>query len=128
MVAKSEKLQMLAPDSEDYRKFETQLAQELATLEVKQRNEMRALMVREAQLHFQTYQQVKTVVNEYCAAKNIRLVLRHTDQETNVDNPKSVMAGVNKNLVFYTPDIDITNEIIRQIGGVASLQGDTLQR
>lgn len=128
MVAKSEKLQMWTPDSEDYRNFETQLAQELATLEVQQRSEMRSLMVREAQLHFQTYQQVKKVVNDYCAAKNIRLVLRHTDQKLNVDNPKSVMADVNKNLVFYTPEIDITNEIIRQIGGVASLQGDTSQR
>lgn len=128
MVAKSEKLQMWTPDSEDYRNFETQLAQELATLEVQQRSEMRSLMVREAQLHFQTYQQVKKVVNDYCAAKNIRLVLRHTDQKLNVDNPKSVMADVNKNLVFYIPEIDITNEIIRQIGGVASLQGDTSQR
>ena len=128
MVAKSEKLQMWTPDSGDYRNFETQLAQELATLEVQQRSEMRSLMVREAQLHFQTYQQVKKVVNDYCAAKNIRLVLRHTDQKLNVDNPKSVMADVNKNLVFYTPEIDITNEIIRQIGGVASLQGDTSQR
>ena len=128
MVAKSEKLQMWTPDSEDYRNFETQLAQELATLEVQQRSEMRSLMVREAQLHFQTYQQVKKVVNDYCAAKNIRLVLRHTDQKLNVDNPKSVMADVNKKLVFYTPEIDITNEIIRQIGGVASLQGDTSQR
>lgn len=132
MVAKSEKLQeklqMWTPDSEEYRNSETQLAQELATLEVQQRSEMRSLMVREAQLHFQTYQQVKKVVNDYCAAKNIRLVLRHTDQKLNVDNPKSVMADVNKNLVFYTPEIDITNEIIRQIGGVASLQGDTSQR
>ena len=128
MVAKSEKLQMWTPDSEDYKNFETKLAQELATLEVQQRSKMRSLMVREAQLHFQTYQQVKKVVNEYCAAKNIRLVLRHTDQETNVDNPKSVMARVNTNLVYYGPDIDITNEIIRQIGGVASLQGDTSQR
>lgn len=128
MVAKSEKLKLWTPDSENYRNFETQLAQELATLEVQQRSEMRSLMVREAQLHFQTYQQVKKVVNDYCAAKNIRLVLRHTDQKLNVDNPKSVMADVNKNLVFYTPEIDITNEIIRQIGGVASLQGDTSQR
>ena len=128
MIAKSEKLHMFTPDSPEYRDFESKLAQELAALEVKQRNEMRSLMVREAQLHYQTYQQVKKVVNEYCAAKNIRLVLRHSELETNVDNPKSVMAGVNKNLVFYTPDIDITGEIIRQIGGVASLQDDTLNR
>ena len=128
MVAKSEKLQMFTPGTEDYKAAETALAQELAALEVGQRGEMRTLMVREAQLHFETYQQVKTVIDKYCEAKNIRLILRHSELESDVGNPNSVMAMVNSNIVHSAAGTDITNEIIRQIGGVASLQGDTQQK
>jgi len=128
MVAKSEKLTMLTPNSEDYKAYETKLAQELAGLEVQQRNEMRGLMVREAQLHFETYQQVKTVIDQFCEAQNIRLVLRHSEQELDVDNPNSVMAKVNSNIVYHAPGRDITNDIIKQIGGVASLPGETQDR
>ena len=128
MVAKSEKLQMFTPGTEDYKNAETSLAQELAALEVEQRGKMRALMVREAQLHFETYQEVKSVINKFSEAKNIRLVLRHSELELDPSNPNSVMAGVNNNIVYSAPGRDITNEIIRQIGGVASLQSDTQNR
>lgn len=120
MLEKSENLTTLDPNSEEHKAYETKLAQELATLEVEQRNQMRALMVREAQLHFETYQQVKSVIDAYCESQSVRLVLRHSELELDIDNPNSVMAKVNSNIVYHAPGRDITNDVIRQIGGTVT--------
>ena len=125
MVAKSEQLNAFTPDSEEFKNAETMLAQELAKLEVEQRNAMRKLMQREAKLHFDTYQQVKQTVTDYCAEKGFRLVLRHSTLELDIDNPNSIMQEVNNNIVFFSPGRDITGAIIQKLNGTASLPGNT---
>lgn len=128
MVAKSERLKMLTPGSEEFKRGETELAEELARLEVEQRDTMRKLMQREAQLHYDTYQQVNQLIGQYCAEKGIRLVLRHNDQELDVDNPNSVMQYVNSNVVYYAPGRDITADIIQRLSGTARLPGNNINR
>lgn len=121
MAAKSEKLKIYTPGSDEFRAAETALAQELARLEVEQRDLMRQLMQREAKLHFETYQQVKQLIQNYCQNQGVRLVLRHSDQELNVDDPNSIMQQVNGNIVYYAPGRDITGAIIQQLNGSARL-------
>lgn len=128
MVAKSERLKMLTPGSEEFKAGETALAEELARLEVEQRDAMRKLMQREAQLHYDTYQQVKQLIGQYSASQGIRLVLRHNDQELDVDNPNSIMQYVNANVVYHAPGRDITAAIIQQLNGTAGVPGNNINR
>ncbi len=120
VMAKSEQLKIYTPGSDEFKQAETSLAEEVARLEVEQRDKMRKLMQREAQLHFQTYEQVKQLINQYCEAGGIRLVLRHSEIELDIDNPNSVMQQVNSQVVFYRPAANITDAIIRQMNGTAS--------
>lgn len=125
MLLRSEQLQKsFKPGTESFKSAETELAQELAAMEVDQRDSMRKLMQREAQLHFQTYQQVKQVIDDYCAARSIRLILRHAKTSIDEGNPNSVMQEVNKNIVYHASGLDITNAIIRQMSNTASLPGN----
>ena len=64
-------------ETEEFRRAETELAQEAAALEVKQKNKLRGLMEQEAQLHFQTYQEIKQAIETFCQQRQIALVLRH---------------------------------------------------
>lgn len=128
MMAKSERLKMLTPGSEEFKAGETDLAQELARLEVEQRDAMRKLMQREAQLHFNTYQQVKQLINRFSSSKGIRLVLRHAEQELDIDNPNSIMQHVNGNIVYYSPDRDITAAIIQQLNSTAGVPSNNPNR
>ena len=55
LVQKAEVLKQYKPGSTDFKNAETTLAQQSAAMEVEQRDKMRALMVKEAKLHFDTY-------------------------------------------------------------------------
>lgn len=99
-------------ETDDFRNAETKLAQEAAALEIKQKNKLRGLMEQEAQLHFQTYQEIKTAIETFCQQRQISLVLRHSSQEVDPENPASMMQRVNGKVVFYRADNEITSQII----------------
>ena len=122
MMAKSEQLKILIPGTDDYKAKESALAQELAALEVEQQQKMRVLMQREAKLHFDTYNEVKSIINRFCEQQGIRLVLRHSQLELDPENPNSIMQEVNSPVVFYEPDRDITGAILQIVNGTASTQ------
>lgn len=128
MAAKSERLKMLTPGSQEFKDGESSLAQELARLEVEQRDAMRKLMQREAQLHYNTYQQVKQTITQYSASQGIRLVLRHNELELDVDNPNSVMQYVRGNVVYHAPGRDITPAIIQLVNGTANVAPNNINR
>ncbi len=128
MAAKAERLKMLTPGSEEFKQGETALAEELARLEVEQRDAMRKLMQREAQLHYDTYHQVKQIVNQYCNNQGIRLVLRHSEQELDIDDPKSVMRYIGGNVVYHAPGRNITANVIQMVNGTANVPANNLNR
>jgi len=102
----------LQKESEEFRNAESKLAQEAAALEVQQKNKLRGLMEQEAQLHFQTYQEIKKAIETFCTQRQISLVLRHSGQEVDPENPASMMQRVNGKVVFYRADNEITSQII----------------
>ena len=70
-------LQGLEPSSSEFKAEESRLAQKSAAKEVEQRGVMRELMKREARLHFDTYNEVKNVIANYCERAGIKMVLRY---------------------------------------------------
>ena len=126
LVQKAEVLKQYKPGSAEFKNAETGLAQKSAAMEVEQRDKMRALMVKEAQLHFDTYTEVNTIVGQLCEAQGIQLVLRYNSQEMDIKNPASVMQRVNGSVIYHNPSNDITQLIIgriSQLKGTASNTG-----
>ncbi len=115
LAAKKEKLRAFRPGSDDFKALETKLAQEQAAFSVEQNGILRELMNREAKLHYDTYQQVTTVIGEYCNSRNIQLVLRYNSEKMDPSQPGSIMEKVNGNVVYYLPQKDVTAEILQQI-------------
>lgn len=99
-------------ETDEFRSAETELAQEVAALEIKQKNKLRGLMEKEAQLHYQTYQQIKQAIETYSQQRQINLVLRHSGNEVDQKNPASIMQRVNGKVVFYRAENEITSQII----------------
>ena len=131
MIQKSEILNQYEPGSAEFNQAETQLAQESAAIEVKQRNVMRDLMQREAELHYQTYLEVTNVISQYCQEQGIQLVLRYNSQQMEPSNPQAIMQKVNGNVVFHRNHKDITNMIIQRVAqasGTANRGQNSTQR
>lgn len=112
MIKKAEVLRQYEPGSEDFKRAESALAQESAAIEVEQRNKMRVLMQREAQVHYDTYQQIQQTITEYCDDRGIQLVMRHNSLEMDADNPQTIMQKVNGSVVYYHPGQNITDAIV----------------
>lgn len=108
-------LKGLDPSSADFKSEETRLAQKAAAKEVEQRGVMRELMKREAQLHFDTYNEVKSVITDYCSKNGIQLVMRFNSVPMDENEPSVIMQKVNGTVIFHTNQKDITNDIVTQI-------------
>ena len=103
------------PTSPEFKAEETRLAQKSAAKEVEQRNKMRDLMKKEAQLHFDTYNEIKAMIAEYAQKQGVRMVMRYNSQEIDPSVPASIMQKVNGSIVFHTNQKDITEEVVGQI-------------
>ena len=117
LMQKAEVLNQFEIESDDYRDHEAKLAKESATMEVEQRNKMRNLLKREAELHFHTYIEISEAVSQYCEEYNIQLVLRFNSDEMNPKDPRSIMQQVNGGVVFHSQTADITTAIIQRVAG-----------
>ena len=115
LMQKAEVLQQYEPGSTEFNQAETKLAQESAAIEVEQRDVMRKLMQREAQLHYDTYVEVTKFIADYCQEQGIQLVLRFNSQEQEADNPQAIMQKVNGSVVYHRNQNNITATVIQRI-------------
>ncbi|MEL7496811.1 MAG: OmpH family outer membrane protein [Planctomycetota bacterium] len=120
LVVKAEGLKRFKAGTPDYIAAEAKLAQESAAMEVEQRNKMRDMMLSEAKLHYDTYQQVAQLIDQYCDTQQIQLVLRYNSEAMDANNPSSVMLRVNSSVIYHNPNNDITDLIIGQLMGQAN--------
>ncbi len=131
LIQKAEVLKQYEPGSNEFNQAETRLAQESAAIEVEQRDAMRKLMQREAQLHYDTYIEVTSIISEYCQEQGIQLVLRYNSEEAQPNNPQSIMQAVNGSVIYYQSQKDITPIIIQRIAqakGSANRGTNNVQR
>lgn len=112
---KAELLNQYDRQSMEFREAEAELAREAAAMEVEFRNKMLNLVKAEANLHYNTYQQINEIVSAYCQQQDFNLVLRHSNVEMVPSNPDSVMQGVNSQVIFFRPNRDITDEIAKRV-------------
>lgn len=122
--AKSEQLRNFKVGSPEYKQLETELAQQSANLEVERRNKTREFVQAEAKLHFDTYYQVTQAIGGFCEQRGYRIALRYSNLQMNeTSDPASIMQRVNEYVVFHRPQIDITQDIIRSLGGTTPQVG-----
>lgn len=115
LMIRAEELNAYKAGSEKYRSLETELAQEAASMEVEQRNRLREMVTREAELHFATYQQVSAAIDSYCQQRGIQLILRFNSDPMDPAEPNSIMNKVNGSVVYHAAGKDITDDIIQRV-------------
>lgn len=119
----TEKRQKLAQNykvgTPEFKQAEISLATEESNLKTKTQQTERDYMNKEAQLYYNTYLQVQSVVTTFANKNNITLVLRFDSSPIDQTNRASVSAGVNR-FIVYQNSLDITDFIIKEVnGGVA---------
>jgi Skp family chaperone for outer membrane proteins len=108
------------PNSPEFKQREKDLALQAAQLDLDAREKVRELTIREANIHYNTYNEVTKYIEEYCTKKEIRLVMRYTGGEMKPSDPDSIMQQINGAVVFYRPEKDITNAIVQSMAATKS--------
>jgi len=117
--ALAEQLKTLKPGTVDYGNKEKEYASLQADLSVQVRQKQREFLEKEAQVRYQAYQEVQQQVESFCTTYGIQLVIRFNRVPIDGTKPQEVMMGVTRPIV-YQNQLDITNHIIKQLGGGVS--------
>jgi Skp family chaperone for outer membrane proteins len=110
-----ERLKDFRQGSPDYKALEEEAANRQANLAIKIQQQKREFLLREAKNYYNVYQEVQQEVNYYCAAQGVAVVLRFSRETVDVDNPDSVLAEINKPVITYDRNLDITDLILNQL-------------
>ena len=121
-----EQLKTFHTGSPDYKSLEARIAKRRADLAVQVAQQKREFLRKESSVYYGVYQEIQYEVNDYCRAKQVAVVLRFSREPVDVERPESVLAYINKPVITYSKDLDISDLILAQLNrrGVAPPGGN----
>jgi Skp family chaperone for outer membrane proteins len=108
------KLQQLKPGSKEHDDTLLLVSRLQTELKLANARGQHGIMKQEAALYGDTYGEIAEAIGEYAKANGIRLVLRAHHAPIDPDNHKSVMAAINRQVV-YQERLDITGHILKEL-------------
>ena len=79
------------------------------------KNRRRDYLCREAEIYLRTYQDVEREVGEHAKAHGLSVVIRFNDTPVDVDIAESIIAFVNRPVVWHDPKLNITQPDLDRI-------------
>lgn len=95
--------------------LEGKVEQDQAALRTWARQQEAQLLNEEAQVYFNTYKKMQSVVSTLAQNYNISLVMRYDGSEVSAASRPEVIKAVNRSVVYHK-DIDLTNMVIKEMG------------
>ena len=125
----AERLNDFKPGTPDYKAAEEELVKRRAELQAKVAMQKKEFLQREAKIYYNVYTEIMQEVQYYCQANNVGLVLSFNGDKINPESPDDVLRGINRPVVNYNPDLDITPMILTRISpqNRPAATGDTRQ-
>jgi Skp family chaperone for outer membrane proteins len=124
--AMAEQLKTLKPGTPDYAGKEKEFASLSADLQVQVRQKSREFLEQEAQIRYESYQEIQQHVATFCQSYGIQLVIRFNREPIDASKPQEVQMGLNRPIV-YQNSLDITQHIIDSLNPTAAAAPQTPQ-
>lgn len=110
-----EALQSYRAGSLEYKQKEEEAARLTSDLQVKVGLKKKELLESEARVYFTVYRQLEQKVAVFAQRNRITMVLRFNSDEMKEDDRNSVLQGVNRAVVYYHPNLDVTNLVLLEL-------------
>jgi Skp family chaperone for outer membrane proteins len=120
LQARSEGLKQYGSSSPEYKRLEEELARLGSDMQVKVGLKRKEFLEHEARVYFDIYREIEQTVAVFCQLHRIGLVLRFNGDEMKPDDRNSVLAGVNR-AVVYQQNLDITQHILQKLNAGAQM-------
>lgn len=118
-----QQLKTLTEGGAEYSKLEKQLVAKMAEFEGFRREKSREFLKKESQIYSQVYHEVEDVVKQFANYYGYTLVIRFNREEENPDNPQQVLQNMNRQVVYYREDDDITQKILGKLNKNLAKEG-----
>jgi len=109
-----EELKRWEPGSAEFKNLEESIAQKRADLQVKMQIKKKNLMLREAKMYLEVYNEIREQVAYFSRQNGITLVLRFSSGQVNSEDPRQIQTALLKPVVFQDR-IDITQSILNRL-------------
>ncbi len=109
-----EELKRWEPGSAEFKNLEESIAQKRADLQVKMQIKKKNLMLREAKMYLEVYNEIREQVAYFSRQNGITLVLRFSSGQVNSEDPRQIQTALLKPVVFQDR-IDITQPILNRL-------------
>jgi Skp family chaperone for outer membrane proteins len=109
------KLTGMTPGSEEYTELQKKIVSSKSMLETEIQLQGQDFLKREAALYHSKYQEIENAVAEYSQEHQIDMVLRFIGDPVDEKNPNSVLANINKPIVWHGDKLDITPAILQKL-------------
>ena len=115
IIKLAEDLQRFRKGTPDYKALEEELAKRQADLSVQVQLQKNEFLQREAKIYHNVYQEILQVTDYYCKQNTVDMVLRFNGDPVDIDRPDSVLSFINKPVVWYQKNLDITPTILAEL-------------
>jgi Skp family chaperone for outer membrane proteins len=112
-----EQLQQYRAGSLEYKQKEEEAARLTSDLQVKVGMKKKELLESEARVYFTVYRELEQKVGVFAQRNRITMVLRFNSEDMKEDDRNSVLQGVNRAVVYYHPNLDVTNMVLLELNG-----------
>ncbi|MEN6459324.1 MAG: OmpH family outer membrane protein [Thermoguttaceae bacterium] len=110
----AEELQQFQKGTPQYKEIEEKIADLQARLAVDTNRQKAAFLQQEARNYYAVYQEICQATDAFCRQYGFDLVIRFNRDEANPENPESVLASINRPVVWQR-GLDITQNIVDEL-------------
>ena len=115
IIRLAEQLRELRSGTPDYKSLDEEITKRQADLSVRVNLQKKEFLQNEAKIYHDTYQEVLYEVDHFAKANGIAMVLRFNGDPVDIDEPQSVLTHINKPVVWYSQDRDITKVVLDKL-------------
>jgi outer membrane protein len=115
ITKKVERLQELNKGTPDYKALEEELTKNQADLQVMVTLQKNEFLQKEAKIYHSVYNEILQATDYFCKQNRVDIVLKFNNDKVDAERPDSVLTWINKPVVWYATDLDITDAILQDL-------------
>lgn len=118
-----EKLNNYRAGTPDYNDLEAKIAKDSADLNVRYQLQKKEFAKAEAKIYYGVYQEIHQEVNAFAQANGVAAVLKFSSEPCDPEKPDEVLRDLNKPVIYWSRNLDITQVILDSLNRRALQQG-----
>lgn len=115
----AEQLKDHQPGTATYNQIDDALVKRQKDFEAEIIKKRKDFLLREAKLHYATYQEIVNEIQYLAAANGIAVVLRFNGQQVDANSPDDILRYINQLIVYQAPELDLTPLVLQRLNARA---------